>query len=165
VKLDGSLGDLETLDRWIDGVFEPGGTLKNSRAVAEEELQLDRLVTAVGLLLGDRTKRALAANWYDHEKPEGISLWNRALGRLFPVAKAQRRIYLASAADFSAKFGGLAWSVAVAAATEGVRSGKLAGHEAVKGALLELLPSMGEFPETELSGVVDSLLIGASLRS
>lgn len=164
VRLDGSLGDLETLDRWIDGVFEPGGTLKNSRA-ADEGLELDRLVTAIGLVIGDRAKKAVAANWYDHDKPEGISLWNGVLGRIFPVAKAQRRVYLASAADFSAKFGGLAWSVAVASATEGVRSGKLAGHEAVKGALLELLPSMGEFPETELSGVVDSLLIGASLRS
>jgi tetratricopeptide (TPR) repeat protein len=164
VELDGTLGDLEALDRWIDSAFEPGGTLKNSR-IAEEDLQLDRLVTGIGLVIGDRAKKAVAANWYDHEKPEGISLWNGVLGRMFPVAKAQRRVYLASAADFSAKFGGLAWSVAVAAATEGVRSGQLAGHEAVKSALIQLLPSMGEFPETELSGVVDSLLIGASLRS
>ena len=163
VKLDGTLADLEALDRWIDAAFEPGGAIKDSLSCSEK-MPLDRLVTGIGLVIGERISRVVSVKWYDHDKPEGLSLWNGVLGRVFPVAKAQRRVYLASAADFSAKFGGLAWSVAVASVTEGVRSDKLAGHEAVKGALLQLLPSMGEFPETELSGVVDSLLIGASLR-
>jgi hypothetical protein len=158
VALGDSLEDFEILDRWVDATFEPGGAIKDGISW-DSELQVDRLTTGIGLFIGQRIARVVSAKWYDHDKPEGISLWNDDLGRVFPVARAQRRIYLASAADFSAKFGGLAWSLAVASATEGVRQGRLVGHEAVKGALLELLPSIGQFPEIELSGVVDSLLL------
>jgi tetratricopeptide (TPR) repeat protein len=164
VELSGSLSDLEVLDQWIEGAFEPGGTTQGD-ALATVAQQIDRFVTGLGVLVGQRIASVASGEWYDHEKPEGLSVCNRELGRIFPVARLQRRVYLASAADFSVKLNSLAWSVAVASVAGEVRSGLLSGHDDVRRALVERLPSIAAFPETELSGVVNSLLIGASLQS
>jgi len=164
VELSGSLSDLEVLDQWIEGVFEPGGAAQGE-VLSPVAQQIDRFVAGLGLLVGQRIVSVASGEWYDHEKPEGLSVWNRELGRIFPVARLQRRVYLASAADFSVKLNSLAWSVAVASVAGDIRGGLLSGHENVRKALVERLPSIAAFPETELSGVVNSLLIGASLQS
>jgi tetratricopeptide (TPR) repeat protein len=164
VALSETLSDLEAIDLWIESAFEPGGTA-DSEALKIAHNQRDRFVAGLGLLVGQRIVSVAGGQWYDHEKPEGLSVWNPDLGRVFPVARLQRRVYLASAADYSSKLGSLAWSVAVAAVTGRVRSGTLQGDEDVRSALIAILPSIGSFPETELSGVVNSLLIGASLHS
>jgi tetratricopeptide (TPR) repeat protein len=164
VVLTGTLSDLETIDLWIESVFEPGGA-GEAEPLREVTDQRDRFVVGLGLLVGQRIVSVATGMWYDHDKPEGLSVWNSELGRVFPVARLQRRVYLASAADFSSKLSSLAWSVAVAAVTGEVRSGRLVSHEDIRNALVAVLPSISSFPETELSGVVNSLLIGASLRS
>jgi tetratricopeptide (TPR) repeat protein len=183
IDLVGGLVDLEVLDLWIESVFEPGGSIKDQvndripsgllgqRDSLDDQQFMARFIAGLGLLVGQRIADAVSGRsgtpvsgvWYDHEKPEGLSIWNFDLGRVFPVARLQRRVYLASAADFSSKLSSLAWSVAVASVTGAVRSGKLVGEEAVRGALVAALPSIAAFPEAELSGVVNSLLIGASI--
>lgn len=161
VELSGGLSDLEVLDVWIESSFEPGGSAKDDslRRVAAE---IDRFMVGLGLVVGQRIASAAPAQWYDHEKPEGISVWNIDLGRIFPVARVQRRVYLASAADFSSKFGSLALSVVVAVVAGKVRGGTVAGHDAVRAALLSALPSLEAFPEAELSGVVNSIKVLSS---
>ncbi len=164
VPLTGTLTDFETLDNWIDTAFEPGGAMTDDvRGVIGGELE--RFIAGVGFLVGETIARNVRCVWGEHEKTDGIWLWNAEIGRLFPIARMHRRIFLASAADFSTKLSGLAWSVAVASVTERIRSGDLVGQEAVRSALQECLPSIQSFPEAELSGVIDSLLIGASLRA
>ncbi len=163
VELTGTLSDLEQLDRWIDEAFEPGGGVseKVQRALGGT---IDRFVSGIGVLVGEIIARSVPSTWYQHERAEGISVVSGDLGRLFPVARLQRRIYIASAADFSTKLSSLAWSVAVAATTEKVRTGILVGKDQVRTELINQLPSLATFPEHELAGVVDSLLIGSSLR-
>ena len=164
VSLTGTLADFETLDNWIDTAFEPGGAMTEEvRGVIGAELE--RFITGVGFLVGETIARNVRCVWGEHEKSDGIWIWNAEIGRLFPIARMHRRIFLASAADFSTKLSGLAWSVAVASVTERIRSGSLVGQDAVRSALKECLPSIQSFPEAELSGVIDSLLIGASLRA
>jgi tetratricopeptide (TPR) repeat protein len=162
VDLEGALSDFEMLDSWIDSAFEPGGE-PGEDALKAIGGNIDAFIAGVGFFLGEVIASRVTSLWCDHDKPEGMSLISRDLGRLFPIARVQRRVYLASAADFSIKLSSLAWSVAVASVTEEVRRGGLSGHEAVRAALIERLPSIGEFPDAELRGVVDSLLIGASL--
>ncbi len=156
--VSGELSDLERLDRWVESAFEPGGTIRDG-VLQKLSGDLDRFIAGIGLLVGERIVRIAGARWYDHEKSEGISIVNQELGRVFPIARVQRRVYLASAADYSCKFTGLAWSVAVAAVSSEVSKGALVGAEDVRKALIVRLPSIGEFPETELSGVVNSLLL------
>ncbi len=158
LRMSGELSDLENLDQWIESAFEPGGTIRDG-ALQKIGGSLDRFIAALGLLVGQRIVGIAGAEWYDHEKSEGVSLVNEELGRVFPIARIQRRVYLASAADYSCKLTSLAWSVAVAAVSSEVRKGTLVGSEDVRRALVNLLPSIGSFPETELSGVVNSLLI------
>ncbi len=158
LSVSGELSDLEALDQWIESAFEPGGTIRDG-ALKGLGGALDRFVSGLGLLVGQRIVGIAGAEWYDHDKPEGISVLNRELGRVFPIARVQRRVYLASAADYSCKLTSLAWSIAVAAVSGEVRKGVLVGSEDVRRALITLLPSIGGFPETELSGVVNSLLL------
>lgn len=161
--LAGNLSDFAVLDEVIDSAFEPGGTLlETARAAIGGEL--DRFISGVGLYVGNLISRNIPSVWYVHDRAEGVSLVAGDLGRIFPVARLQRRIYLASAADFATKLSSMAWSVAVASITEEVRSGSVVGHAAIKAKLLERLPSIGEFPERELDGVVDSLVIAADLK-
>lgn len=161
--LTGELSDLDEIDRVIDEVFAPGGVLQENITISFAR-EMDRFVRGTGLLIGGIIADCVMATWSDHGRAEGISLYNRELGRIFPVAKVQRRIYLASAADFASKLSGLAWATAVASVTEGIRSGTYRDAERVRAALMSSLPSIRQFPESELSGVVESLLIGATLK-
>ena len=70
---------------------------------------------------------------------------------------------MASAADFGLRFSSLAWAIGVASLTDDVRAGALQGQDAVRRALVERIPGAQDFPERELSGVVESVLIGATL--
>jgi len=158
VTMSGELSDLENLDQWIESAFEPGGTIRDG-ALQKLGASLDRFIGGLGLLVGQRIVGIAGAEWYDHEKSEGVSVVNQELGRVFPIARIQRRVYLASAADYSCKLTSLAWSVAVAAVSGEVKKGNLVRADEVRGALVARLPSIGSFPETELSGVVNSLLI------
>jgi hypothetical protein len=158
----GALSDLEALDTWIDATFEPGGGItEEARNLIGSELE--RFIEGLGLLVGETIARHVSCEWYEHDKSDGISLLSPEIGRFFPVARVHRRVFLASAADFSSKLSSLAWSVAVASVTERIRSGALTGKQAVRSALVDRLPSIQTFSDAELSGVVDSLLIGASL--
>jgi tetratricopeptide (TPR) repeat protein len=157
------LSDLDEIDRVIDEVFAPGGVLQENVTISFAR-EMDRFVRGTGLLIGGIIADCVTVTWSDHDRAEGISLYNRELGRIFPVAKVQRRVYLASAADFASKLSGLAWSTAVASVTEGIRSGTYRDAERVRAALMSSLPSIRQFPESELSGVVESLLIGATLK-
>jgi tetratricopeptide (TPR) repeat protein len=162
IVLEGNLLDCERLDTWIDTHIEPGGALSDEvSAVIEGDVP--RLVSGLGLLLGGIVASMTSATWFQHEKPEGISLQHKDLGRIFPVARAQRRFYLASAADFGLRFSSLAWAIGVASLTDDVRAGALQGQDAVRKALVERIPGAQDFPERELSGVVESVLIGATL--
>lgn len=160
----GELSDFDEIDRVIDEVFAPGGTLQENVTISFAR-EMDRFVRGTGLLVGKIIADRVAATWSDHERAEGISLHNTELGRIFPIAKVQRRLYLASAADFASKLSGLAWAAAVASVTEGIRSGTYQDAGRVRAALVSSLPSIQQFPESELSGVVESLLIGATLKS
>jgi hypothetical protein len=97
-----TLSDLEGLDAWIDSMFEPGGMLAPDMK-GRIPVDMDRFIVGLGLFVGETIASNSVQVWFDHEKPEGISILSHALGRLFPVARMQRRVYLASAADFSAK--------------------------------------------------------------
>lgn len=158
----GTLADFEGLDQWINEAFEPGGGVSD-KAQSALGSDINRFISSLGLFVADIVSNCLSTTWFSHTRAEGISIVSGDLGRVFPIARMQRRIFIASAADFSTKLSSLAWSVAVAATTEKIRAGKLAGAVEVRAALLELLPSIGTFPEHELAGVVESLLIGSSL--
>jgi hypothetical protein len=162
LSLRDNLSDFEQLDRWIDEAFEPGGGVseKAQKTLGDD---INRFVSGLGLLVGHIISSSLPTTWFSHDRAEGISIVSGDLGRLFPIARLQRRIFIASAADFSTKLSSLAWSVAVAATTEKIRSGKISDKAAVRTALIEQLPSIETFPEHELAGVVESLLISSSL--
>jgi hypothetical protein len=163
LELSGGIGDLEVIDSWIDAVFEPGGSVASDGVLGGElEVNLDRLIIALGLLVGDRITAGLSGvTWFDHERVEGISLFGEAVGRIFPVARMQRRVYLASAAETSGKLGGLAWAVAVACIGEEVRLRITASEVgAVRERLIEILPSFLGFSESELNHVVGAILLG-----
>jgi hypothetical protein len=162
LTLHEDLSDFERLDSWIDESFEPGGGVseKAQRALGED---INRFVSGLGLLVAEIISSSLPTTWFSHDRAEGISIVSGDLGRLFPIARLQRRIFIASAADFSTKLSSLAWSVAVAATTEKIRSGKITDKAAVRTALIAQLPSIETFPEHELAGVVESLLISSSL--
>lgn len=162
-QLRGKLSDLDEVDRIFDVAFEPGGNVKSEEPLITRET-IDRFIIATGVMLGLIISKYIHTEWATHEKPEGISFFNKDLGRIFPVAKVQRRAYLASAADFGSKLGSLAWSVAAASVTEGIREGRYVDADQVRAALVERLPQIEQFPAAELAGVVDSLLIGATLR-
>jgi tetratricopeptide (TPR) repeat protein len=153
--LNDTLMDLEEIDRVIDQAFEPGG--KTERAEFAEVDAVARFVVGVGLMIGSLIDRHVPSTWFFHPQPEGISLFNTNLGRLFPVARVQRRIYLASAADYSAKLASLALGAAAAAVATKVQAGEISGHGQAKESLLALLPSLSSFSEDELNLVVRSL--------
>lgn len=162
-KLTGALSDLDEIDRIIDEVFAPGGMLQDGVSISFGK-EMDRFVRGTGFLVGGIIADRVPTEWSDHDRAEGISLFNKDLGRVLPVARAQRRLYLASAADFSSKLSSLAWAAAAASVTEGIRSGAYRDARGVRAALISSLPSIEQFPESELSGVVESLLIGATLK-
>ncbi len=156
-KLTGGLADLEEIDRIVDACFEPGGTAKPG---LEETLgeSPEQFVLESAMYVGSVVSHAVPARWCSHEQPEGISLYHTGIGRVFPVAKMQRRVFLAHAADYSSRLGSFAFGVAAAAVQQGVRSGQYRDVAQVQDALVAMLPSMKDFPEAELQGVAQSLL-------
>ena len=155
-ELHGSLRDLEEVDRVIEHTFEPGGVVQE---VAKQILgqDVERFVVGVGLFVGDLVSHLSESQWYTHELPEGFSLQVQELGRIFPVATVQRRVYLSSAADSTAKLGSFAFAAAAAVISQRVRSGVYQDRPHVATAFRELLPRVAEFSEAELEGVVDTL--------
>lgn len=159
-KLSGSLSDLEELDRVIERAFEPGGMLQESaEGVLGEEL--DRFVASIGLLVGFIVVDLLKGVWYRHEQPEGISIVTDDLGRIFPIARMQRRAYLSSAADAPQKLASFGFGVGAAVITDRIRKGVYTDRAHIVTALREILPGVAEFSESELDGVVTALLDSA----
>lgn len=151
-----TLSDLSEIDRCIDSLFEPGGEL-SERGGSLLGNERDRFVAAVGFLIGDLIRDLLPATWSKHPDLEGVSLFTAELGRIFPVARVQRRIYLATAADFSLQLGSFAFGVGAAAVAHEVQRGKLQDAAQIRGRLIDLLPALETFPEAELDSLVQSL--------
>jgi tetratricopeptide (TPR) repeat protein len=159
-QLSGGLSDLDEIDRVIEQTFEPGGMLQE---FADEKVgdELDRFVASIGLVVGQLIGRLLNGVWYRHEQAEGVSLLVDELGRIFPIARMHRRVYLSTAADSTQKLGSFAFGVAAAVVTGRIRKGVYADRPHVVTAFLELLPQMSQFAEEELEGVADALLANA----
>jgi hypothetical protein len=154
--LTGSLRDLEEIDQIIEGAFEPGGVVQEvAKPILGDEIE--RFVVGLGLLVGSVIAHNASATWFTHELPEGFSLVVSDLGRVFPVARVQRRVYLSSAADPTATLGGFAFGVAAAIMVARIREGIYRDRSHVMTAFKEVLPRVSEFSETELEGVVDAL--------
>lgn len=160
--LRGTLADFEELDRIIDACFDPGGTVKPGMETVVGD-DVDRFILGAAMLMGEVMSGVVEMTWCSHNQPEGISLYHVGLGRIFPVSKIQRRVYLASAADFSARLGSGAFGVAAIAAQEGIRSGRYLHADQVKDALIALVPSLKEFSDAELEGVVGALIRNTQL--
>ena len=160
----GNLGDLDEIDRVIEQVFEPGGALQD---FADEKVgsELDRFVASIGLVVGRSIADMLDGVWYRHEQAEGISVYAEDLGRIFPIARLQRRVYLSTAAESTQKLGSFAFGVAAAVVTGRIRKGVYVDRPHVVTAFIELLPRISEFSESELEGVADALLTNARMPS
>lgn len=154
--LRGSLRDLEEIDRVIEHNFEPGGVVQD---VAKPILgnDVERFVVGLGLYLGTLVAQFSPSTWCTHELPEGFSLEVQELGRIFPVARIQRRIYLSSAADATAKLSSFAFGVAAASISQRIRAGVYRDRPHVVTAFREMLPQVSEFSESELEVVVNAL--------
>jgi hypothetical protein len=163
-QLAGNLSDLDEIDRVIEQIFEPGGVLQD---VADEKVgsELDRFVASIGLVVGHSIAEMLEGVWYRHEQAEGISVFAEDLGRIFPIARLQRRVYLSTAAEGTQKLGSFAFGVAAAVVTGRIRKGVYVDRPHVVTAFLELLPRISEFSEVELEEVADALLRNARVRS
>ncbi len=155
-ELTGSLRDLEEIDRTIEAAFEPGGVVQEvAKPVLGDEVE--RFVVGLGLLVGDVIARNATATWCTHELPEGFSLLIVDLGRVFPVARVQRRVYLSSAADPTSTLGSFAFGVAAAIMASRIRAGVYRDRPHVLTAFKDLLPSVSSFSEEELDVVVNAL--------
>lgn len=154
--LSGALSDLEEIDRVIDATFEPGGRSDEFPEEGDPD-SFSSFIVECGLLVASLVGKYLPIAWYRHQWPEGISCFNAVTGRIFPVARFHRRVYLASAADYGVKLGSLAIGVAVATAAHRARSGEYKDESEVRAGLLALLPSLGRFSEADLTGVIQSL--------
>lgn len=154
--LTGSLRDLEEIDQIIESSFEPGGVVQEvAKPILGDEIE--RFVVGLGLLVGSVIAQNASSTWFTHELPEGFSLVVSDLGRVFPVARVQRRVYLSSAADPTATLGSFAFGVAAAVMVVRIREGIYGDRSHVMTAFKELLPRVAEFSEKELEGVVDAL--------
>jgi tetratricopeptide (TPR) repeat protein len=162
-ELTGTLPDFDELDRVIESVFEPGGALQEGgRLVIGDDA--DRFVVGLGLLVGSTIANMMPARWCTHELPEGVSLVAQDLGRIFPVARLQRRVYLSSAADTAGKLASFAFGIAAAIVSQRVRSGVYRDRPHVVTALRELLPRLSEFADSEIEGVADTIFQSAQIR-
>lgn len=155
-ELHGSLRDLDEIDRVIEAAFEPGGVLKEVATPVLGE-SVDEFIIGIGLFVGQLVAKVIPSRWSSHELPEGISLVTEGIGRIFPVARMQRRVYLASAAETTATWSSFAFGVAAALISDRVKKGVYSDRPHVMTALRELLPRVAEFSEAELEGVVDVL--------
>jgi len=156
-ELSGKLGDLEEIDRVIEAYFEPGGVVKDGMEPTVGE-SVEQFIVETALYLGSLVMQAVSVTWFTHEQPEGISVYHPGLGRIFPISKMQRRVYLSSAADFSVRLSSFAFGVAAVAVQEGIKANRYGDVDQVCDALIGMIPSMKEFPESELQGVAQSLL-------
>jgi hypothetical protein len=155
--LSGGLCDLEEIDRVIDANFEPGGRSDKFPEEGDPD-DFSSFIVEGGLLVASIVGNCLPVTWYRHQWPEGISCFNAVMGRIFPVARFHRRIYLASAADYGVKLSSLAIGVAVATAAHRVGSGEYKDESEVRAGLLALLPSLDRFSDADLTGVIQSLI-------
>jgi hypothetical protein len=157
IPLTGRLSDLEALDSFIDTRFEAGGDLKSeSPAVSEQETA--KLVVGLGLLTGSIAEAYLGGTWLEHPEANGIALLVPKLGRIFPVARLQRRTMLASGADYGSRLSSLALGIATATASAKFARKELSDPNGVKSYLLAELPALAEFPDEELDGLVKALV-------
>lgn len=155
-ELTGSLRDLEEIDQAIERSFEPGGVVQEvAKLVLGEEIE--RFVVGLGLLVAAVIARNASTTWFTHELPEGFSLVVSDLGRVFPVARVQRRVYLSSAADPTATLSSFAFGLAASIMASRIRSGVYGDRAHALTAFRELLPRVAEFSDEELEGVVDAL--------
>jgi tetratricopeptide (TPR) repeat protein len=155
-ELHDSLRDLDEIDRVIEGAFEPGGVVQEvAKPILGEAV--DEFIIGIGLYVGGLVSKVLPSQWFSHELPEGISLVAEGIGRIFPVARMQRRVYLSSAAETTATLSSFAFGVAAAVISDRVKKGVYTDRPHVMTALRELLPRVAEFSEGELEGVVDVL--------
>jgi hypothetical protein len=153
-----SLADFSEMDRCINLVFEPGGELsENGSTILGEER--DRFIAALGLLVGCMIGELLPATWSRHPDLEGISVSTLELGRVFPVARVQRRAHLGSAADFSVQLGSFAFGVAAAAVSYEIGKGALVEAAQIRARLIGLLPIVETFPQSEIDALVSSLAV------
>lgn len=152
----GSLQDLEEIDRIIEHTFELGGLVQEvSKPILGSEVE--RFVVGLGFFVGTLISQFSTSTWFTHELPEGFSLVVQGLGRIFPVSLIQRRAYLSTAASDTTKLGSFAFGVAAAVVAERIKSGIYPDRAHAVTAFRELLPSVREFSESELDGVVDAL--------
>jgi hypothetical protein len=155
-SLQGTIRDLEEIDLAIERAFEPGGVVQEvAKPVLEGEVE--RFVVGVGLLVGHLIASSISCTWFTHELPEGFSVFSPTLGRLFPVARLQRRVYLSSAADMATKLSSFGLGLAAAVVSERIREGVYPDRPHALTALKELLPTTTGVSESELEGVVDTL--------
>ena len=155
-ELTGALRDLEEIDQAIERSFEPGGLVQEfAKPVLGDEVE--RFVVGLGLLVGSIIARNTSTTWFTHELPEGFSIVVSDLGRVFPVARVQRRVYLSSAADPTATLSSFAFGVAAAIMVGRIRTGVYRDRPHALTAFKELLPRVSEFSDAELEGVVDAL--------
>ncbi len=151
-----NLADFSEMDRCINIVFEPGGELSpHGTTVLGDER--DRFIAALGLLVGVMINELLPSTWSRHPNLEGISISTLELGRIFPVARAQRRAHLGSAADFSAQLGAFAFGVAAATVSHEIGKGDLVDAAKIKARLISLLPILETFPQPEIDALISSL--------
>jgi hypothetical protein len=154
--LEHNLGDFSEMDRCINVVFEPGGELsQHGTSILGSER--DRFIAALGLLVGRMISELLPATWSRHPDLEGISVSTLELGRIFPVARVQRRAHLGSASDFSVQLGSFAFGVAAAAVNHEITKGLLVDAAQIKARLTALLPVLETFPQAEIDALVSSL--------
>ncbi len=157
LPLLGELQDLSQIDLFIDGHFDPGGTLKDGdNTIPAEDVQ--RLVDGIGILIGILVNTVLPVRWFQHAEPEGISFLTENLGRVFPVAKTQRRVYLGDGADYGARLGSFELSVATAVVLRELKDGMVSGVDSVALRLKRLSRAVGEFSATELSSFAEALI-------
>lgn len=151
------LADFSEMDRCINLAFEPGGELsQHGSAILGDER--DRFIAALGLLVGLMISELLPATWSRHPDLEGISVSTLELGRIFPVARVQRRAHLGSAADFSVQLGSFAFGVGAAVVNHEIRKGLLSDSTQIRARLTGLLPIVDTFPEAEIEALVASLV-------
>jgi hypothetical protein len=156
-SIKGSVSDLFEIDRCINLVFEPGGELSEHGATALGS-ERDRFIAALGFMVGKTIDGLLAATWARHPDLEGVSLSAGGLGRVFPVARVQRRAHLGSAADFSAQLGSFAFGIGAAVVADELHKGSLTDTQQVRARLTELLPVLETFPNSEINSLVESLV-------
>jgi tetratricopeptide (TPR) repeat protein len=155
--LSGGLQDISQIDLFVDKYFDPGGSLKDGvSAIPDEDVQ--RLVDGFGILVGILVSTVLPVRWFQHPEPEGVSFLAESLGRVFPVARAQRRVYLADGADYGTRLQSFELSVAAAVVLREIKNGVVSGADNIAQRLKEISTAVNEFSGPELTAFADALI-------